>query len=317
MLKSEKKIDQAARAAWLYYIAGKTQNQIADVLGVSRQVAQRLVAMASDQGLVSVHINHPVASCTELAAAVKQQFGLSLCRVVPSQAMDGTSINRMIAVEGAEIMAQFVKKDEPMTIALGSGRTLRATINELLPVERTQHSCVSLIGAIAADGSCTRYDVPLWMAEKTQGRYFILPAPLFADNQEDCELWCNHRIYQIVKQQANIADVSFIGIGNVGYQCPLHADGFITSQEVQELCSSRVVAEILGHFIGEGGQAITTSLDCRLTSINVRSDPEHPVIAFAGGPEKHQAIQAVLNGQWLDGLVTDEDTARFLLNHHS
>lgn len=314
MLKSDKKVDQAARAAWMYYIAGKTQHQIAESLGVSRQVAQRLVAMASDQGLVSVHINHPVATCTELAEQLKEQFGLSLCRVVPSQNMDDDALNRMIAVEGAEVMGQFVKRDDPLTIALGSGRTLRATINELAAVERPQHSCVSLIGAIASDGACTRYDVPLWMAEKTQGRYFILPAPLFADNEEDCELWCNHRIYQIVKQHAEVADVSFIGIGNVGYQCPLHADGFISSHEVKQLSSAHIVAEIVGNFIDENGQHVPTDMDCRLTSIRVQPDPQRPVIAFAGGSEKRQAIRAVVNGQWLNGLVTDEDTARYLLS---
>ena len=34
--------DDAARAGWLYYVAGMTQDQIARELGVSRQRAQRL-----------------------------------------------------------------------------------------------------------------------------------------------------------------------------------------------------------------------------------------------------------------------------------
>ncbi|MEO1298709.1 MAG: sugar-binding transcriptional regulator, partial [Cyanobacteria bacterium J06636_16] len=42
----ERKLDLAARAAWLYYIAGDTQEAIATKLEVSRQAAQRLVALA-------------------------------------------------------------------------------------------------------------------------------------------------------------------------------------------------------------------------------------------------------------------------------
>jgi len=39
----KERLDDAARAGWLYYIAGNTQDEIARKLGVSRQTAQRLV----------------------------------------------------------------------------------------------------------------------------------------------------------------------------------------------------------------------------------------------------------------------------------
>ncbi len=313
MSRVDRKLDQAARAAWMYYVAGKTQHEIADVLGVSRQAAQRLVALASESGLVRVSIVHPVADCTALSQQLARQFGLSVCLVVPSAGVDSTSLNRMIAVAGAELMLQFIDQEQPQVIAVGSGRALRSTINELPQLDRPQHSCVSLIGAIASDGSCTRYDVPLWMAEKTQGKYFILPAPLFADNPTDKDLWCNHRIYRMVTDKAAQADVTFIGIGQMNLHCPLHYDGFITSEEVQRLTEAGVVAEIVGHFIGDDGRRVPSTLDQRLTSVTINVRPEKPVIAFAGGAEKYSAIRAVLNGGWLTGLVTDEETAIKLL----
>ncbi|MCL2896099.1 sugar-binding transcriptional regulator [Brenneria tiliae] len=313
MSKTDRKLDHAARAAWMYYVAGKTQHEIAELLGVSRQAAQRLVALASEHGLVRVNITHPVADCTALSQRLAHHFRLSTSLVVPSAGMDGASLNRMIAVAGAELMAQFIHRESPQVIAVGSGRALRSTINELPQIDRPQHSCVSLIGAIAADGSCTRYDVPLWMAEKTQGKYFILPAPLFADNLTDKELWCNHRIYRMVTEKAAQADVTFIGIGQMNYHCPLHYDGFITTEEVESLTAAGVTAEIVGHFIGADGQRVPSAMDDRLTSVTIRQYPEKPVIAFAGGEEKFRAIQAVLRGGWITGLVTDEDSARKLL----
>lgn len=44
------RLDDAARAGWLYYIAGRTQEEIAARLGVSRQAAQRLVRWRSPRG---------------------------------------------------------------------------------------------------------------------------------------------------------------------------------------------------------------------------------------------------------------------------
>ncbi|MFS2225756.1 sugar-binding transcriptional regulator [Pantoea sp. B65] len=313
MSKHDKKLDLAARAAWMYYVAGETQQDIAEKLGVSRQVAQRLVALAAEQGLVSVNITHPVAQCMSLAEQLKARFNLSVCQVVPSDGVDNRGIYQMVAVAGAEVMAQTLKRSEPQIIAVGSGRMLRATIDELPEFDRPQHSCVSLIGAIATDGSCTRYDVPLWMAEKTQGRYFILPAPLFADSAEDRTLWCNHRIYRTVTEKAAQADVMFIGIGHIDTDCPLHADGFITGEQVATLQAQHVVAEMLGHFIGEDGERVSCELDQRLTSVPLTPHSACNIIAFCGGKEKHRAIAAALKGGWINGLVTDEASARAVL----
>ena len=46
------RLDDAARAGWLYYIAGNTQDEIARKLGVSRQTAQRLVSLSVSEKLI-------------------------------------------------------------------------------------------------------------------------------------------------------------------------------------------------------------------------------------------------------------------------
>ena len=45
------RLDDAARAGWLYYVAGNTQDEIARKLGVSRQSAQRLVSLAVSEAI--------------------------------------------------------------------------------------------------------------------------------------------------------------------------------------------------------------------------------------------------------------------------
>jgi DNA-binding transcriptional regulator LsrR (DeoR family) len=65
--KSTEKLDLATRAAWLYYVAGNTQNEIAEKLQVSRPVAQRLVAFAVEKNLIRVRVDHQLADCLSLA----------------------------------------------------------------------------------------------------------------------------------------------------------------------------------------------------------------------------------------------------------
>ncbi|WP_213712818.1 sugar-binding transcriptional regulator [Cedecea lapagei] len=313
MSREEKKQEQAARVAWMYYVAGMTQQDIARELGISRQVAQRLVSSAREQGMVTVKIAHPVARCLKLAQQVQARFGLEICRVVPSEGLDDEAIQQMLAVEGAEVMSQFIADEQPQVFGIGSGKTLRSIIDVLPWIERPQHHCVSMIGAIARDDSGTRYDMPLKMAEKMQGKYYFIPAPLYADSEEDRDMWCRHKVYQRVTDRALTANVAFLGVGEVDIGCPLNAEGFITDDQVNMLHRQGVAGEMLGHFFDHGGQRVYSELDALLTSVPLQSDNPRKIIAFSGGARKFAAIKAALTGRWMSGLVTDESTAVRLL----
>ena len=56
------RLDDAARAGWLYYIAGRTQDDIAQILNISRPAAQRLVSLCRSEGLISFRMNHPIST---------------------------------------------------------------------------------------------------------------------------------------------------------------------------------------------------------------------------------------------------------------
>ncbi|MET3059733.1 sugar-binding transcriptional regulator [Serratia marcescens] len=314
MNKEEKKQELAARAAWMYYVAGLTQQDIAIALGLSRQVAQRLISSAREMGMVTVNISHPVTQCMKLASELQEKYALTLCRVVPSARLENASIQQMLAVEGAEVMAQFIASEKPQVFGIGSGKTMRAIIDALPWFDRPQHQCVSMIGAIARDDSGTRYDLPLKMAEKMQGKYFFIPAPLYADSPEDKTMWCQHPVYQRVAERALNADISFLGIGEVGLGCPLNTEGFITDQQVKALEQQHVAGEMLGHFFNHRGERLQGELDALLTSVSLCSHTPRQVYGFAGGENKYHAIRAALIGRWVNGLVTDEDTAVKLLD---
>jgi DNA-binding transcriptional regulator LsrR (DeoR family) len=107
--------------------------------------------------------------------------------------------------------------------------------------------------------------------------------------------------------------VAFVGIGNIGPNCPLHEDGFITAAEVKELVQRKAIAEMLGLPIDASGAHVDSPTGQRVTSVALDSPPRRPTIGFAGGARKHDAVIAVLKGGWLSGLVTDELCARAAL----
>ena len=136
MTESEKaRLDEAARAGWLYFIAGNTQEEIARKLKVSRPTAQRLVSLALSERLITFRLDHPIAACMELAARLTEQFGLVHCDVVPT---DPSSDSPVLGI--AEAASAFLEQNlrSPLSrliIALGTGRTLRAAVEQIPRIE--------------------------------------------------------------------------------------------------------------------------------------------------------------------------------------
>ena len=114
------------------------------------------------------------------------------------------------------------------------------------------------------------------------------------------------------KQLAEQADVIFVGIGSFGAQSPIVKDGFISHEQLDGLTTQGVIGEILGRFIDAAGQVVDCDSNKLLTSYDIRHNP-CPRIAAAHGEDKRQGILAAIKGGWINGLVTDEHTARWLL----
>jgi DNA-binding transcriptional regulator LsrR (DeoR family) len=61
--KQEEKLDMVARVAWHYYVGGRTQNDIAKEMRMSRPTVQRLIAVALDRGIVTIRVHHKIGEC--------------------------------------------------------------------------------------------------------------------------------------------------------------------------------------------------------------------------------------------------------------
>ena len=63
------------RIAWMYYVEGLTQNEIADRLGIGRVTVVRNINEAIKQREVKIWIEGEVSECFELEGALTKAFG--------------------------------------------------------------------------------------------------------------------------------------------------------------------------------------------------------------------------------------------------
>ena len=315
------RLDQAARAAWLYYIGGRTQDEIAAALGVSRQSVQRLVSLAVAEKLIKFRLDHPIAACIELGEGLSARFALQSCEVVPQDDRDPDALNSL-AVAASTTLERWLGQRAPQVIALGTGRTLRAVAAELPPIAAPQHKVMSLCGTSSIDGRAGLLEPVIRVAERTGAQCYPMPAPVIAATVEECRQLRSQRPWRTLAGLLGEARCVMVGFGQIAWRCPLHADGFISDRELTEIIEAGGVGEVVGWPFDAHGRPLPTSIQARINGLSVGNlSPEHEtvppagraVVGVGGGPHKRAAILAALRGRLVNCLVTDEMTARELL----
>jgi DNA-binding transcriptional regulator LsrR (DeoR family) len=306
------RLDDAARAGWLYYVAGNTQEEIASKLGISRQSAQRLVSLSISEGLIKVRLDHPIGRCMDLASRLKSRFALDLVEVVPTDSHSQSTTIGIAEAAAAEI-EKCLKSVAPIIMGIGTGRTLKAAIEQLTPMECPQHKIVSLTGSIAPDGSAAFYNVIFNIAETVKARSYPMPLPVIASSAAEREMLHGQPMIAETLALAAKADVTFVGIGDLGPEAPLYLDGFITESELKALQKANAVGEICGWAFDDHGRLIEGLTNDRVASAPIPSRETSLVVALAMGHKKLPGLIAALNRRLVNGLMTDEATAESLL----
>lgn len=308
----DRRLDEAARAAWLYYVAGNTQDEIARKLGISRQSAQRLVSLAVTERLIKVRLDHPIARCMELGQALAERHGLAFCEVVPSDP-GAPGLLSGIAIVGAAEMERHLKSREPKIIALGTGRALRAAVEQLPPLKCPQHSIVSLLGNMMSDGSATPYNVVVRMADRVGARHYPMPLPVLAESPEQLAVLHAQKPVRNTLELCRRADVAFVGIGQLDATAPLLIDGFVSETDMHALQAAGAVGEITGWAFDRNGSLIRGLINDRVATAPLTKADGRLVAGIAAGEAKVPAIRAALRGRLISAVVTDEATAERLL----
>ncbi len=281
-------------------------------MGISRQSAQRLVSLAVAEKLIKVRLDHPIAACLELGNQLRKKFDLRSVEIVPSDPGSSSTTIGIAEAAAAEI-ERWLKRPEPIVLAVGTGRTLKAAVDQLPQLECPEHRIVSLTGNITPDGSAAYYNVIFSMADAVKARHFPMPLPVLVTSAEEREMLHSQQLVRSTLEISSQSDVTFVGIGELGIDGPLCVDGFLEKDEMMELMRNGAVGEICGWIFDGDGKLLDNPINERVASAPIPPRDSSTVIGIAKGKRKFKAIRAAIVGRQINALITDEATAEFLL----
>jgi len=294
----------------LYYMEGLKQEDVAFRMNLSRLAVTRMLKKAREEGVVQISVKGPLPELVGLALRLEQERGLKAARVVRT----GATVEDTTAAmgrAGAELLSHLLRPNFRLGVAWSR------TVSSILPyVRRTTRPGViinELAGTYLAPN--IPYSVSWQLAEKLGVPLESIPMPVLVKSEHVRQIMLKEPMIRRAMANAVRVDLALIGLGNIAEGSSLEQSGYITPSNLQELTSKGAVGDILMRYYDRAGRSIHMSFEKRTVSVSWDQIRKLPfIVAMAFGPGKKEAINGALAGRFIHGLVTDESTARAVLD---
>ena len=294
------------RVVWYYYMENRTQQNIAEILGISRMRVVRLLEKGQETGVIQFRVRADNAGKLQVEKRLMERYGLKDALVVPTPASAGLGeTNDAIAAAAAAYLNMRITGNA--FINIGYGDTAGKTLNNLAKMAETPVSFISLTGGVSIYLPNTRSSV-------FNARLFLIPAPLVVSSREMVDAIREERPVREIFGMSSRASFTLVGIGGMNPGATILQSGFLSQSDFLSLQMQGAVGDILCHFINREGKVIPNALEERVVSTPLEALRDFPrVIGVAAGAEKREAIRGALALGYITILITNEDTARWLL----
>lgn len=301
------------RIAWMYYVEGLTQNEIAERLGIGRVTVVRNVNEAIKQREVKIWITGEVAECLELEAQLKEKFALVDAVVVPEPANPANTAKVIGTAAGMYVTDQLT---DNFCLGVGWGATLYGSLRTLSPRELSGVEVVSMLGGIVQAKRFNPAEFAWQFANTVGADCYLLAAPAVVDSIETKKALVERCGLDQVLSRVEKMDMALLSVGNMSPMSTSFRFGFFTEEERLSLLRKGAVGDLLYNFYDAAGAIVDHPINGRVMSTPVdklRNVPRRVMIS--GGNDK---VEALLGGMKLvaaNVLITNEETARQLVEN--
>ena len=309
----EQREHMMVQVAKLYYDMDRTQSEVAKELGLTRWQVGRLLKDAREAGIVRIEIVPRTPRRPDLEARLQKSFGLKEAVI----AEVGVEEEALIREGVARAAAQFISvlSPKPQLMGVSWGRTMSA-VARWVPADWNQNVQVVLL-----NGSTSRNNFPALtnnvageLALSGKGEAILLPVPAILGLESTRVALENDPSIADILRLAQEAPVACFSLGSLSKHSVLVESGYLSTDDVERLKVRGAVGDILGRFVNADGDIVDAELDDRTLGLSPeRLKDKLFSVGIAGGPSKHEVVLAVLRKKYLNVLISDEHTAKFLL----
>lgn len=312
----EHKLNKVIEAAKLYYLLDYNQSEIAKILGISRPTVSRILQQAKDEGIVQIKIMDPTEDIEQLSKELERKFQLKKAVVAQIPQFEDNIIKNYLGEKAAAYLDDSVKDQDIIGVTWGT--TLYHVAIELKQKFVRDVKVVQLKGGVSHAETNTYASEILYLFGKAYNTTPLhLPLPAIVDHVVVKQAMEADRHIRKILELGKQANIALFTIGPVKTESLLFQLGYFTEDDLKTLYP-RAVGDICSRFFDREGKICNPSLNERTLGIDLEDlKNKEQSILVAGGANKIEGIYGAIKGGYANVLVTDQFTARFLLDKES
>jgi DNA-binding transcriptional regulator LsrR (DeoR family) len=308
--------DRAAliKAARMYFLDGRSQDDVARALGTSRSNVSRMLTAARAQGIVEIRVHDQTSREKDLEQALQERFELSHARVAAFR----PGVDALAAA--GDLAAQWLDESlrDGHVLGLSWGNSLQAMVESFSVDQPRSVEVVPLVGGLStADSLVAGQELVRELAGRLGATYRYLHAPALLRSETARDALLAEPAVADVLQRAQTADIAMVGIGTVGTGSSREMlDGLgLSASERKSFFAEGPVGDTCCRFFDAAGRAIRGVVHDRVLAVELDDLRRIPtVIGVATGVEKAPGVLGALRGELVDGLITDASLALALMS---
>jgi DNA-binding transcriptional regulator LsrR (DeoR family) len=305
-----------AKAAQLYFVEQRSQQDIAELLGTSRSNISRMLKAARERGVVEIRITHPVRRDLHLEDLLRRRFSLADAQVL-AFGSGSASATEEVGVLAARWLGDTLSDGQ--VVALSWGSTLNALVRAVTPDQPRDVEIVQLVGGLSAVSSnLTGQELVRELAARLGARYRYLHAPAILDSKAVLAGLLGEPSIAEALDAARRADIALVGIGARGYgsSAAIVEAMRLSRREREAFEASGVVGDVCARYYDLLGNEVATAVRDRILAVSLDDLRAIPiVVGVAAGRSKALGILGALRGRIVDVLICDERAARTVLDY--
>jgi DNA-binding transcriptional regulator LsrR (DeoR family) len=314
-MDADRRYEQLAQIAEMYYISRLTQEQIAARTGYSRSMISRFLTEAYKAGVVEISINYPLQRNIELEHRLISLLDLQQARVLKHNRISYAEALQKVGELAAKLFAEMLRDD--LVIGISWGTALYETVKALMAHPYQGIQIVQMLGSLGT--SNPEIDGPelMWrLADKLSAQYSAFPVPLLVDTEATRDSLITAPHAHKVVERFNSIDLALVGIGTVNPAlASLLRTSYINRDQLEELHYRGAVGDVCVLHYDIQGKLIDTPLTRSFLGISASALLRVPVkIGVAAGAIKAPAILGACRAGLVNVLVIDDIAATEIIS---
>lgn len=305
-----------SKVGYLYYVENKSQNDIANELELNRTTVSRMIKQVQSEGMVEIKINNIPEEVFKLETRLKEKFGMKHLIIVENQHVKTeTEKEKNLLAEAAYYLGRIIKAEN--IVGVTSGKTL-AHLTELVKSNKvTDATFVPLIGSPEKTSFDTHVNtITHTLSQAFKGKSVFMNASLVQESKELKDQIQASKNFDELNHYWKNLDIALVGIGNPYTENASQWREILSELEINELHKEGIVGDCCGNFYDKNGTIIKNELYYRTVGIGLEGMLKIPnSIGVARSVEKVPAIIGALKSKAINTLITDEETARAILEY--